>query len=282
MRKQPNLLNYKGLNPSHAGPPPSICKPGNDVSPDDNTAEEVARFLDFARVEKGLASNSLAAYRRDLLKFADFLRRQRKALDKVGREDIRAFLAQLFRSGLAARSVARHLVSLRNLFRFLRNEGRIPADPTAEVGAPKLGIDLPHYLSPEEMDKLLEAPDPSTPAGLRDKAMLELLYATGMRVSELVSLLVEDLDSNLGIVRCRGKSGKERLIPVGKSALRAVESYIQRGRGSFLKKPGVPHLFLNNRGRNLSRMGFWKILRRCGRQADGATAEDRVRVCAPC
>lgn len=227
---------------------------------------ELDAFVDYLRVEKGLALNSVASYQRDLLEFIAHLHELGRDISEVGREEIRSYLALLYHRGLSARSVARHLVSLRNFFRFLVKELSIRTDPTAEVEAPKLGANLPHYLSIEEVDKLLEAPDTSTSAGLRDKAMLELLYATGMRVSELVSLRQDDLDSNLGVLRCIGKGGKERLIPVGKVALRAVESYVQRGRGSFLKKAGAPYLFLNNRGGRLSRVGFWKILRRCGRR----------------
>lgn len=228
---------------------------------------EVRQFLDFARVEKGLAANSITSYRRDLREFSAYLHRQGIALKAVDREAIRGFLTSLYRRRLSARSVARHLVSLRNFFRYLVREQKIASDPTAEVQAPKIGIELPHYLSTAEVDKLLEVSDPSSPAGLRDKAMLELLYATGMRVSELVKLRCEDLDANLGVLRCRGKGGKERLIPVGKAALKAVDTYVRKGRGSLLKKPGVPYLFLNNLGTGLSRVGFWKILRRCGLQA---------------
>jgi len=230
-------------------------------------AAEIRQFLDFARVEKGLAPNSIASYRRDLMEFSAYLQRQGTALEAADREAIRGFLASLYRRRLSARSVARHLVSLRNFFRYLVREQKIASDPTAEVQAPKVGIELPHYLSTTEVDRLLEAPDSISPAGLRDKAMLELLYATGMRVSELVTLRCEDLDANLGILRCRGKGGKERLIPVGKAALKAVDAYLRAGRGSLLKKPGVPYLFLNHLGTGLSRVGFWKILRRCGRQA---------------
>jgi len=228
---------------------------------------ELDAFVDYLRVEKGLAANSVVSYHRDLKEFVAHLHELGRDLGEVGREEIRSYLILLYRRGLRARSVARHLVSLRNFFRFLVKERGVRTDPTAEVEAPKLGADLPHYLSIEEVDKLLEAHDTSTPAGLRDKAMLELLYATGMRVSELVSLRQDNLDLNLGVLRCLGKGGKERLIPVGKAALRAVESYVQRGRGSFLKKPGAPYLFLNHRGDRLSRVGFWKILRRCGRRA---------------
>jgi integrase/recombinase XerD len=230
-------------------------------------AREISQFLDYVRVEKGLAANSLASYGRDLAGFAEFLRRHRKTPEQIRRDDVRDYLASLYRRGLSARSVARHLVSLRNFFRFLVQEETIPADPTMGVAAPKLGIDLPHYLSSEEVDKLLVAPDPSTPAGLRDRALLEVLYATGMRVSELVNLRWEDFEVNLGVVRCRGKGSKERLIPVGRSALRAAEAYVREGRGKLTKKPGGPYLFLNRRGTKLSRVGFWKILRQCGRRA---------------
>jgi integrase/recombinase XerD len=228
---------------------------------------EIRQFLDYARVEKGLAPNSIDSYGRDLLAFTAYLCCQGHSPLQTRREEIRGFLAALYQRGLSARSVARHLVSLRNFFRFLLREGRITYDPTADVQAPTVGINLPHYLSVAEVDKLLEAPDPSTPAGLRDKAMLELLYATGMRVSELVNLRLEDLDANLGLLRCKGKGGKERLIPVGKAALKAVDVYLQGGRGHFLKKPGLPYLFLNNRGGALSRVGFWKILGRHGGRA---------------
>jgi integrase/recombinase XerD len=163
--------------------------------------------------------------------------------------------------------VARHLVSLRNFFRFLLKEGKVKQDPTAAVDAPQIDRSLPKYLTEQEMEWLLEQPDTSTPAGLRDKAMLELLYATGMRVSELVSLRRENIDARLGVARCQGKGGKERLIPVGKSALQAVEIYLQRGRGKFVKPSAASWLFVNRRGGALSRVGFWKILAGYGRRA---------------
>jgi len=228
---------------------------------------EVSAYLDYARVEKGLASNSLSSYRRDLAEFNELLRPSGQKLAAVTREDVRLFLAKLYRRGLNARSVARHLVSLRNLFRFLVKEGKISNDPTADVDAPKLDQTLPKYLTTEEVDALLEQPDTSTPAGLRDKAMLELLYATGMRVSELVGVRTEDFDGSLGVVRCQGKGSKERLIPVGKSALRAVDNYLRRSRGVLAKNPEVRFLFLNRRGGRLSRVGFWKLLGRYGLKA---------------
>jgi len=228
-------------------------------------------FLDFARVEKGLAANSIESYRRDLTEFSAFLHCLGKAPLAVDREDIRAFLKQLYDRDLGARSVARFLVSLRGFFRFLVREGRVTGDPTADVEAPKLDQSLPKHLSADEVDRLLAQPDVSTPLGLRDKAMLELLYATGMRVSELVHVGAADLDMELGIVRCLGKGSKERLIPVGKSALRAVEAYLRQGRAVLAGKHSPPWLFLNRRGTLLSRVGFWKILAAYGRRAGLAT-----------
>ncbi len=232
---------------------------------------EVQLFLDFARVEKGLASNSIVSYRRDLAEFSSFLRRVGKPLSEVDRYDIRAFLKDLYDRNLGARSVARHLVSLRNLFRFLVREGRQTLDPTADIEAPKLEQSLPKYLTAEEVELLLAQPDVSTLLGLRDKAMLELLYATGMRVSELIHVGEADFDMNLGIIRCLGKGNKERLIPVGKSALRAVQAYLSAGRAVLVGKRDSPWLFLNRRGGSLSRVGFWKILAAYGRRAGMAT-----------
>lgn len=249
MDKAHNLLKNRPLGHSSAGPP------------------EVHEYLDFARVEKGLAANSITNYRRDLLQFCEFLRGRGKYVDGAQRHDVRAFLAALYGRGLSARSVARHLISLRNFFRFLVKEGKVRSDPTADVEAPKLERTLPRYLSMDEIDTLLEQPDLSTPRGLRDKAMLELLYATGMRVSELVHLRSSDFEPGLGVVRCLGKGNKERLIPVGKSALRAMEAYGREGRSAFAKSGREPFLFLNPRGGPLSRVGFWKILAAYGRRA---------------
>ena len=228
---------------------------------------EVTDYLDYARVEKGLAANSISNYRRDLLQFSSFLVGRGKTLADAVRDDVRAFLAALYERGMSAQSVARHLISLRNLFGFLAKEGRIKVDPTSDVDAPKLEQRLPRYLSTDEVETLLGQPDISTPLGLRDKAMLEVLYATGMRVSELVQLRCSDFESILGVVRCLGKGNKERLIPVGKSALRAVEAYWHGGRSDFCKNGNEPFLFLNRRGKPLSRVGFWKILAGYGRQA---------------
>ena len=241
------------------------------IAPPPAPIQEVLLFLDFARVEKGLAANSIESYRRDLTEFSAFLHRLGKSVSAVDRTDIRAFLRQLYDRKLRARSVARHLVSVRGLFHFLVREGRLPSDPTVQVEAPRLEQSLPRHLTAEEVDKLLAQPDVGTPLGLRDKAMLELLYATGMRVSELVHIGEADFEKELGIVRCLGKGNKERLIPVGKSALRAVEAYLLAGRAVLAGKHNPPWLFLNRRGGVLSRVGFWKILAAYGRRAGLAT-----------
>lgn len=232
---------------------------------------EVRLFLEFARVEKGLAANSIESYQRDLTSFSGYLRRLGKTSASVTRDDLRSFLKVLYDRDLGARSVARHLVSLRNFFKFLVKEGRITADPAAEIEAPRLEQTLPKYLTSDEVERLLAQPDTSTPAGLRDKAMFELLYATGMRVSELIHVRPADFEMELGIVRCLGKGNKERLIPVGKSGLQAVETYLGKGRATLAGKRESPWLFLNQRGGSLSRVGFWKILVASGRRAGIST-----------
>lgn len=232
-----------------------------------NISSEVASFLDYVTVEKGLASNSIVSYGRDLRKFVTYLNNSELTLERIRHEHIRRFLETLYRQGLSARTAARHLAALRHFFQFLVKEGKLSADPARDVEAPHLSQSLPKYLSFQEVENLLAQPDSTTPVGLRDRAMLELLYATGMRVSELLGVRWEDFEPNLGIVRCLGKGNKERLIPVGKSALRAVEAYLRHGRGALAKRPGISYLFLNQRGGPLSRVGFWKILAAYGRRA---------------
>lgn len=251
-------------------PPKPVERPreNDSASPKDNEIlTQIGRFLDGVRVEKGLSVNTVESYRRDLKKFAAYAANSGISLSEVSREHLQEFLEGLYMRDMAARSVARHVVSLRNFFRFLLKEKVIASDVSAQMDSPQVGRSLPKFLAINEVDALFCQPDLSTPAGLRDRAMLELLYATGMRVSELVSVRLEDLDVNLGIVRCLGKGGKERLIPVGKAALRAVEAWMQDGRQKLLKKGTSSYLFLNQRGGRLSRVGFWKILARYGRAA---------------
>ncbi len=241
--------------------------PSRSVHRHPKSFADLRAFLDYARVEKGLAANTLEAYRRDLGEFLSHLAQGKVSLEKVAREDIRGFLEGLYRRGLSARSVARHLAALRHFCAYLMKDGRVGSNPARELDSPKLGQSLPTYLSGQEIDALLARPDLGTPRGLRDRALLELLYATGMRVSELMGVRWGDFDPNLGVILCRGKGSKERLIPVGKSALRAIEAYLQEGRAKLVRQPDVPYLFLNRQGRPLTRVGFWKILVGYGRGA---------------
>ena len=232
---------------------------------------QAREYIEYLRVEKGLAANSVTSYKRDLEDFLAFAHKQGRKLDAVNREDIRRYMRSLYERSLSPRSVARHLVTLRTFFRFLSKEGSITKDPTAEIEAPRVGMSLPKYLTAAEVETLLAQPDVSTPLGLRDKAMLEVLYATGTRVSELIGLRWEDFEINLGVLRCRGKGSKERLVPVGKSALRALETYVREARPSLAKGKSSPYLFLNNRGGGLSRVAFWMHIRDFGRKAKIAT-----------
>lgn len=230
-------------------------------------SRELNLYLDYLRVEKGLALNSINSYQRDLQSFLHYVQLKKMDLSRFTRGEVRNFLAWLRQRPLSARSVARHLVALRGFYKFLVKEGLVSSDVTSEVGAPRLGRALPKFLSPDEVERLLQQPILSTPAGLRDKAMLELLYATGMRVSELVNVRIADLDEKYGIIRCLGKGSKERVIPVGQAALKAVQHYVTLGRPQIARQRQSPYLFLNHMGGRLSRVGFWKIISDYGRRA---------------
>ncbi len=230
----------------------------------------ISSFLMHVRVEKGLSANTLSAYRRDLMKFEGFTKRRKLTLEAVTRDELVDFLAGLYRQKLESRTVARHLVTLRNFFRFAQIQELIPEDPSINLESPKIRRHLPGYLRLEEVERLLEQPDAKTATGLRDKAMLEVLYSTGLRVSELIGLGVSDLDSKVGCVRCVGKGDKERIVPVGKKALGAVDRYLREGRPVLLehaKATASRALFVNRRGVALSRVGVWKILSAYGRRA---------------
>ena len=228
-------------------------------------------FLNYLKVEKGLAANTISAYGRDLKKFAAFLAKRRTGLEAIHRDDIVDFLRGLYHQKLDSRSVARHLVTMRNFFRFALTEGAVKRDPTLNLESPKIRRSLPSYLRVEEVERLMEQPDVRTTTGLRDKALIELLYSTGLRVSELVGLRVGDLDMRTGCVRCVGKGNKERLVPVGRRAIAAVEQYLRDARPELLRarRPAgaMPFLFVNRRGGRLSRVGVWKILTVYGRRA---------------
>ena len=228
----------------------------------------ISSFLTYVKVEKGLSSNTVSAYRRDLVKFDVFAQKRKLSLEGVSRDDLVDFLASLYRLKLESRTVARHLVTLRNFFRFAQIQELITTDPSINLESPKIRRSLPGYLRLEEVERLLEQPDSTTALGLRDRAMLEVLYSTGLRVSELIGLRVSDLDSKVGCVRCIGKGDKERIVPVGRKALVMVEKYLRDARPKLLGKlRGSPTLFVNRRGVSLSRVGVWKILSGYGKRA---------------
>jgi integrase/recombinase XerD len=229
----------------------------------------IASFLTHVKVEKGLSSNTVSAYKRDLEKFEALTRKRKLSLEAISRDDLVDFLAGLYRQKLESRTVARQLVTLRNFFRFAQVQELISADPSINLESPKIRRTLPGYLRLEEVERLLEQPDEKTALGLRDRAILEVLYSTGLRVSELISLRVSDLDAKVGCVRCIGKGDKERIVPTGRKALAMVEKYLREARGQLSSrgKPSSPALFVNRRGGTLSRVGVWKILSAYGRRA---------------
>jgi len=231
-------------------------------------AAAISSFLTHVRVEKGLSTNTLEAYRRDLIKFDQFAHKRKLSLEAVGRDDLVDFLAGLYRQNLESKTVARHLVPLRNFFRFAQVQELIPEDPSITLESPKIRRNLPGYLRLEDVERLLDQPDVKIPIGLRDRAMLEVLYSTGLRVSELIGLRTMDLDAKVGCVRCIGKGDKERIVPVGKKALAIVEKYLREARPKLLGRvQSSPSLFVNRRGTALSRVGVWKILSAYGRRA---------------
>jgi integrase/recombinase XerD len=228
----------------------------------------ISLFLTHVKVEKGLSANTVAAYQRDLAKFNVFAQKRKLTLEGVNRDDLVDFLAGMYREKLESRTVARHLVTLRNFFRFAQIQELITADPSLNLESPKIRRSLPGYLRLEEVELLLAQPDAKTALGLRDLAMLEVLYSSGLRVSELIGLRVTDLDAKVGCIRCIGKGDKERIVPAGRKALGIAEKYLRDARPKLLgKSVSSQALFVNRRGKSLSRVGVWKILSAYGRRA---------------
>jgi len=225
-------------------------------------------YLDHLRVERALAKNSLDAYARDLNRLASHLATE--DVKEIATSDIAELLADNVRTGFGARSSARQLSALRGFFRFLVRERVIAADVTALIDRPKLGRKLPRVLSFAEVERLLAAPDRKKPRGVRDAAMIHLMYASGLRVSELCSLKLADLDTQRGVVNCYGKGGKRRLVPVGEVALAHLKTYLEGAR-SLHARPDTRVLFVSPRGGALTRQGFWKLLKRYAAAA-GVTA----------
>lgn len=232
---------------------------------------ELSDFLHYLTVERNLAHNTIISYKRDLKKYAHYLRQveQLGAWGEVERLHILHFLKFLSEQGQSARTIARHLASIRSFHQFLLREKIVSQDPTVHIETPQFERTLPKVLSVEEVEALLSAPQTNTPFGLRDKAMLELLYATGMRVSELVQLNLADVHLTMGFVRCYGKGRKERIVPIGRMAIEALVRYLEHGRPQLVnpRKRATEALFLNHYGQRLTRQGFWKILKRLAKEA---------------
>lgn len=228
----------------------------------------VERFLDALWMEQGLRDNTLTAYRADLQGLAVWLRRRGRDLGSAQRDDLLAYLAQRVRQGVTARTTARLLASMRRLYQYLCREGQRGDDPTVQIEAPKLQRSLPSALSETEVEALLAAPDITADVGRRDRAMLELLYATGLRVSELIALSMTQLNVQQEMVRVTGKGGKERLVPIGEEALSWVEDYTTHVRPCLLKGRRCDAVFVTHRGREMTRQAFWYLIRRYARQVD--------------
>ena len=223
-------------------------------------------FLGHCRIEKGLAPASVEAYRADLARFA----REGAGGEGAavpGTEGIRRYLDLLRKQGLAARSIARHLTTLRNFYTYLLREEMIGADPTAVLSLPRQWKNLPKYLTGDEVERLLRAPDGDEPVGSRDRAMLELLYASGLRVTELCRLRLADVDLDMGVVRVLGKGNKQRMVPAGSAAVAAIADYMASGRPALMRGRSSEYLFVTARGGPLTRQGFWKALTLYGRKA---------------
>ena len=225
-------------------------------------------YLAYLRDVRRMSGNTLESYARDLAHLAGFAEKRGVAVEALERRDLEAFVRSLMASGLAPRSVARSVASIRGLYKFIAVERRLPSNPADDLRSPRAWPALPRFLSLEEVDRLLEQPDTTTPRGLRDKALIELLYATGLRVSELIGLRAGDLNLEEGYLTCVGKGDKQRMVPLGQTAAAWVRRYMRDGRATLVKQRVSPWLFVNARdGGPLSRVGFWKVLKGYGTSA---------------
>jgi len=227
----------------------------------------IGEYLDAIWLERGLSENTLAAYRRDLGYLARALDSLGRSLARAAEADLQTVVAERFEAGYRARSSARWLSCIKGFYRYMAASGRLPEDPAAHLQAPKLGRALPGTLSEAEVERLLAAPDPDTPLGLRDRAMLELLYASGLRISELVSLTTASVNLQQGVVRVLGKGGKERLVPMGLQAQHVLVKFVSDGRGELLGERRTDALFPSSRARAMTRQTFWHAVKRHARVA---------------
>lgn len=228
----------------------------------------IDNFLDHLTIERGLAANTRAAYRTDLAQFTTFLhQRGIRQLNNADRQHITDYLLHRRKTGLSPRSLARHLAAIRMFCRFLAREKLLATDVTQTIDSPKLWRTLPHMLDYEEVGRLLAAPNTRTKFGLRDKAMLEFMYATGLRVSEVANIKLSDINFEAGFLRSVGKGSKERIVPVGKQAIEWIQRYLHETRSSFLKAGKLGEVFLSTRGRPLSRKTIWVHIKKYARTA---------------
>jgi integrase/recombinase XerD len=227
----------------------------------------VERFLDAIWMERGLSKNTLAAYRADLMALARWLSQQSVSLVDATRSHLLDFIAWRVESGARPRSTARQLSSFRRFFRYLVREGKRSDDPTAKIQMPKIGRTLPKSLSEEEVEALLKAPATDDPLGFRDRTMLEVLYATGLRVTELINLKYSQVSLNQGVVRIKGKGNRERLIPLGEQSVDWLKRFTEGPRGEILLERQTDYLFPTRRGERMTRQAFWHIIKRYARTA---------------
>jgi integrase/recombinase XerD len=233
----------------------------------------VDRFLDAIWMERGLSQNTLGAYRADLMTLGRGLSERNKSIDKANKADLLAFIAKRVEDGAKPRSTARQLSSFRRFFRYIMREGLRDSDPTADIEMPRIGRSLPKTLTEDEVDALLHAPNTDEPLGHRDRAMLELLYATGLRVSELINLRQSQVNFNQGVIRIIGKGDRERLIPLGDEAQRWLRDFIDGPRMEILLERQTDYLFPTRRGDRMTRQAFWHIIKR---YADKAGIEKKL------
>jgi len=233
---------------------------------------KVQEFLDYLLVEKGYSNNTIVAYRNDLVQLVGYLVQERQMEEapdwrKVDRDIIIGYILHLREREYASSTVARKIAALKSFFHFLFQTGFLADDPTATLDSPRVKKRLPRPVSPEDIERLLTTPEGESPKALRDRALLELLYATGMRVTELISLDLGSVDMDTGTVRCYGKGAKERLMPIHSRAVKALRLYLEKGRPGFLRDDEERALFLNPRGRRLTRQGLWLIVKQYAERA---------------
>lgn len=223
----------------------------------------IEQFIHYLMVEKGLAQNTLESYRRDLSSYSLYLKKSDHfSIQDTNRSHIIGYLLELKNKGRATSTISRNLASIRSFYQFLLRDRYIDKDPSQNLESPKIDKRLPKVLSIDQIDRLLQIPETNIASGARDKAMLELLYATGIRVSELVSLNLDDINLKMGFIKCFGKGSKERIVPLGDFAIKTINLYVDNYRNKSQKKERTDALFLNHHGRRLTRQGFWKIIKK--------------------